>query len=74
VKSRSVEIGRESSLAADKNFPQASTALEGQPVQNAALGQQLEQKRQHHFLLSDHDVAEAGFSGITLHLRLCQHS
>ena len=56
---REIQIGRKSSLAADKHFPQTGAALEGQPVQNAALGEQLQQEREHDFLLRDHDVAEA---------------
>ena len=69
-----IQIGRKPSLAADEHFPQAGAALEGQPVQNAALGQKLQQERQHDFLLRDHDVAKAGFGGVALHLRLREHS
>ena len=36
--SRKVQVGRKPSLAADEYFPQAGAALEGQPVQNVALG------------------------------------
>ena len=68
-----IEIGRKSSLTADEHFPQAGAALECQPVQNAALREKLKQERQHHFLLRDHDVAEAGFIGVTLNLRLRKH-
>jgi len=33
-----IKIGRKSSLASNEHFPQARTAFESQPVQNAALG------------------------------------
>ena len=36
--SREIEVGRKSSLMAKEHFPKARTALEAQPVQNAALG------------------------------------
>lgn len=62
-----VQIGGEPSLVSQKYFPKTGAALESQPVQDAALGQKLKQECQHHFLLSDHDVAKAGFSGVTLH-------
>jgi hypothetical protein len=65
-----VEVGRKPALGADEHFPQASPALEGQPIQNAAFGQKLKQKGQHHFLLCDHYVARPGFIGVALHLRL----
>lgn len=71
---RKIQIGRKPALAADEHFTQAGAALEGQPVQNAAFGQKLKQECQHHFLLCDHDVAQAGFSGVTLYLRLREHS
>ena len=40
---------------------EAGAALEGKFVQNAALGHQLEQVREHDFILSDHDVAQPEF-------------
>ena len=72
--SREVQIRRKSSLAADEHLPLAGAALECEPVQDAALGQHLQQERQHDFLLRDHDVAKAGFNRVTLHLWLRQHS
>jgi hypothetical protein len=38
---REIQIGRKSSLAADEHFPQTGAALERQPVQDAALREQL---------------------------------
>jgi hypothetical protein len=68
-----VEIGGESSLSPAKHFPETRTPLEGQPIQNAALRQQLQQEGQNHFFLRDHDVAQSGFIRIALHLWLGQH-
>ena len=53
---------------------QAGSALEGQPVEKAALGEQLQKEREHHFLLGDHDVAQARFHRKALNLRLCEQS
>jgi len=69
-----VQISRKPALRADEHFPQARAALEGEPVQNAALREKLKQKRQYRFLLRDHDVAQPRFIGVTLHLCLRQHS
>ena len=71
---REIQIGRKASLAADDHFAQAGAALERESIQHAALREKLKQERQYNFLLRDHDVAKAGFSGIALHLRSRKHS
>ena len=58
VKSRSVE---KASPGSNEHLAEAGAALEGKFVQNAALGHQLEQVREHDFILSDHDVAQPEF-------------
>src|SRR5438105_12607529 len=58
-KAGEIEIGREPPLIPQEHFSQAGAALEGQSVQNAALGEELQQERQHNFLLRDHDVARS---------------
>jgi len=68
-----VEIGGESSLGPEKHFPKTRTALKGQPVQDAAFRQQLQQEGQNLLLLRDHDVPQPGFTRIALDLRLGQH-
>jgi hypothetical protein len=69
-----IQIRRKPALRADKHFPQARPALEGEPIQDAALREKLKKEGQHDFLLRDHDVSQAGFIGIALHLCLRQHS
>ena len=73
LQSGEIEIGRKASLAADDHFPQACPALECEPVQYAALREELEQVREHDFLFRDHDVAETGFNSVSLNLGLREH-
>ena len=68
LKRGEIQISRKPPLASEKHFPQASAALEGQPVKNAALREKLKQKGQHDFLLGDHHVAKTGLSGVAPHV------
>lgn len=69
-----IQICRESALAADEHLPQARSALEGEPGENPALGQELQEGGQDDLFLRDHDVAKPGFHGVALDLRACEHS
>ena len=73
LQGREIKIGGKPPLASDDHFPQAGAALESKPVENSALGQELEEKGKDDFLLRDHDVAEPGFGGVTLDLGARQH-
>ena len=73
LQGREIEIGGKAPLASDDHFSQAGAALESEPVENSALGQELEEKGEDDFLLRDHDVAEPGFGSVTLDLGARQH-
>ncbi|MGH9383574.1 MAG: hypothetical protein ACRD2N_04725 [Vicinamibacterales bacterium] len=69
LESCEIKISREPALTADEDLPQARPAFEGEPGENPALGQELQEIGQDDLFLRDHDVAKPGFCGVALNLR-----